>query len=69
MRITGLAEAVWTQDTAWADLTQRLEVELEESFKVQANTQRPTSTLMELAKGIKQRRDEMHHPSSHRFRI
>jgi hypothetical protein len=30
MRITGSTEAVWTQDTAWADLTQRLEVELEE---------------------------------------
>jgi hypothetical protein len=23
MRITGPVEAVWTQDTAWADLTQR----------------------------------------------
>ncbi|CAK9271837.1 unnamed protein product [Sphagnum jensenii] len=30
MRITGPTEAVWTQDTAWADLTQRLETELEE---------------------------------------
>ncbi|CAK9262080.1 unnamed protein product [Sphagnum jensenii] len=30
MRITGPTEAVWTQDTAWMDLTQRLETELEE---------------------------------------
>jgi hypothetical protein len=30
MRITGSAEVTWTQDTAWADLTQRLEMELEE---------------------------------------
>jgi hypothetical protein len=32
MRITGPTEAVWTQDTAWADLTQRLETELEEKM-------------------------------------
>ncbi|CAK9214949.1 unnamed protein product [Sphagnum troendelagicum] len=30
MRITRSAEAMWTQDTAWVDLTQRLETELEE---------------------------------------
>jgi hypothetical protein len=30
MRITGSIEVIWTQDSAWADLTQRLEVELEE---------------------------------------
>jgi len=30
LRITGLTEAEWTQDSAWADLTQRLETELEE---------------------------------------
>jgi hypothetical protein len=30
MRITRLTEAMWTQDTAWTDLTQRLETELEE---------------------------------------
>jgi hypothetical protein len=30
MRITGLTEVEWTQDLAWADLTQRLEKELEE---------------------------------------
>jgi len=30
LRITGPTEAEWTQDSAWADLTQRLETELEE---------------------------------------
>ncbi|CAK9200942.1 unnamed protein product [Sphagnum troendelagicum] len=30
MRVTGPIEAEWTQDSAWADLTQRLGVELEE---------------------------------------
>jgi hypothetical protein len=30
LRITGPIEAEWTQDSAWADLTQRLETELEE---------------------------------------
>jgi hypothetical protein len=30
MRITGSTEVTWIQDSAWADLTQRLEVELEE---------------------------------------
>jgi hypothetical protein len=30
MRITGSAEVIWIQDSAWADLTQQLEVELEE---------------------------------------
>jgi hypothetical protein len=30
LRITGLAEVNWTQESAWADLTQRLEAELEE---------------------------------------
>jgi hypothetical protein len=30
MRITGSAEVTWTQDLAWADLIQRLEMELEE---------------------------------------
>jgi hypothetical protein len=30
MRIMGPTEAVWTQNTAWADLTQCLETELEE---------------------------------------
>jgi hypothetical protein len=32
MRITGPTEAVWTQDTAWMDLTQRLEMELGEKM-------------------------------------
>jgi hypothetical protein len=30
MRIMGSTEVTWTQDSAWADLTQRLEMELEE---------------------------------------
>jgi len=30
LRITGPTEAEWTQDSAWADLTQHLETELEE---------------------------------------
>ncbi|CAM6032383.1 unnamed protein product [Sphagnum compactum] len=30
MRITGSSEVIWTQDSAWADLIQRLETELEE---------------------------------------
>jgi hypothetical protein len=30
MRVTGPTEAEWTQDSAWANLTQRLEMELEE---------------------------------------
>jgi hypothetical protein len=30
MRITRPTEAVWTQDTAWADFTQHLETKLEE---------------------------------------
>jgi hypothetical protein len=29
LRITGPTKAEWTQETAWADLTQRLETELE----------------------------------------
>jgi hypothetical protein len=32
LRITAPTEAVWTQDTAWADLTQRLETKLEEKM-------------------------------------
>jgi hypothetical protein len=30
MRVTGSVEVIWTQDSAWTDLTQRLKVELEE---------------------------------------
>ncbi|CAK9198445.1 unnamed protein product [Sphagnum troendelagicum] len=30
MRVTGPTEAEWTKDSTWADLTQRLEAELEE---------------------------------------
>jgi hypothetical protein len=30
MKVTGPTEAEWTQDSAWANLTQRLETELEE---------------------------------------
>jgi hypothetical protein len=32
IRLTGPAEAEWTCESAWADLTQRLEMELEEKF-------------------------------------
>jgi hypothetical protein len=32
LKITGPTEAKWTQDSAWADLTQRLEMELEEKI-------------------------------------
>lgn len=32
IRIMGLAKAVWSQDLAWADLTQRIEVEMEEKI-------------------------------------
>jgi hypothetical protein len=32
IRITGPAEAKWTYESAWADLTQRLEMELEEKI-------------------------------------
>jgi hypothetical protein len=32
IRITGPAEAEWTCESAWADLTQRLEMELEEKI-------------------------------------
>jgi len=32
IRIMGSAEAVWSQDSTWADLTQHIEVELEEKI-------------------------------------
>ncbi|CAM6065851.1 unnamed protein product [Sphagnum tenellum] len=44
LRITGPTEAEWMQESAWADLTQRLETELEEKalrYKLSIKT-RPT---------------------------
>jgi len=65
MRITGSTEAVWTQDTAWADLTQHLEVELEDKVLRYRLTFKDRPQLEWSWQKDKWRRDGMHHPSSH----
>jgi hypothetical protein len=56
LRIMGPTEAEWTQDSAWADLTQRLESELEEKalrykFAIKTCPQLEWSWLKEPSRG------------------